>query len=879
MSKFIYHFKPGFADGGKELKKILGNKGVGLAEMSKLGIAVPPGFTISAQVPQSFSLNDETLPVELKKLVYNALDTLGKNLSLGFGDKKNPLLLSVRSGASVSMPGMMETILNLGLNDETVKGFAAVTGDLFFAYDCYRRFIEMYSHVVLGIEKNIFQNLFDNHKQLYGLDKEKDLQALIKSYYELIESNTGEKFSQDLYVQLEKAVLAVFSSWDTDRAVKYREIYSIGDKAGTAVNIQSMVFGNKGEKSATGVVFTRNPSTGDKQIFGEFLPNAQGEDIVAGTITPLPINTVEDNSYLAADEKPLELLMPSVYKELKNILGKLEEYYKDMQDVEFTIDDGKVWILQTRSGKRTIDAAVKIAIDMLSEGLISEKEVLARINPDHLDKILHTSIDATVKKELFSKGLPASPGATSGRVVFSSERSQVMAAKYKVILVRNETSPEDIGGIDSAAGILTARGGMTSHAAVVARGMGKPCITGAAAVSIDEDAGVMQVNNIKIKEGDHITINGASGEIFIGEIATVEAKVTDHFQKLTNISEKHANLSVRANAETVKDAVQAKSFGCMGIGLCRTEHMFFQKDRIKTFRKMVLAAGTEQQKTVLAELKDYQEQDFYDLFKIMLGEPVTIRLLDPPLHEFLPAADSGEIEYFADAMKISVKDIKERIGMLLEVNPMLGHRGARLAVTFPEIYSMQVEAIFRAACKLKKEGINVVPEIMVPLVMNATEFQYVKALILKTADELFEEIGDKLDFLIGSMVELPAAVMNITDIAKAADFISFGTNDLTQTCLGISRDDSGKFLKDYTNHEIFLKDPFVTIEKSVKNLVSMAVQQARAVKPDIKIGICGEHAGDPESIEFFVDHKFDYISCSPFRVPVAKVASARFSNK
>ena len=879
MSKFIYHFKPGFADGGKELKEILGNKGAGLAEMSKLGINVPPGFTISAKAVQSFSLDNGTLPGELKKLVYDALDILGKNINLGFGDKKKPLLLSVRSGARVSMPGMMETILNLGLNDQTVQGLTSMTGNIFFAYDCYRRFIEMYSNVVLGIEKNLFQNLFENHKKVYGLDKEKKIKDLINSYYNLVESHTGEPFSQDLYVQLEKAILAVFSSWYTNRAVKYREIYSIDGNAGTAVNIQSMVFGNKSKKSATGVVFTRNPSTGDKQIFGEFLPNAQGEDIVAGTITPLPINAVKDSSYLVKDEKPLELLMPEVYTDLKNILVKLEKYYKDMQDVEFTIDDGKVWILQTRAGKRTIDAAVKIAIEMFAEGLIGEKEVLARINPNHLDKILHTSIDTSVEKKLFSKGLPASPGATSGKVVFSSERSLKMATKYKVILVRNETSPEDIAGINSADGIITVRGGMTSHAAVVARGMGKPCITGANAVVIDEAAGLMKVNNVQVKEGDYITINGATGEIFLGAIATVKAKVTEHFQKLINISEKHANLSVRANAETVKDAIQAKNFGCLGIGLCRTEHMFFQKERIQSFRKMVLAAGTEQQKPILAVLKNYQQQDFYDLFKIMLGNPVTIRLLDPPLHEFLPAAGSSEIEYFAKSMKISVKDIQDRISMLIEVNPMLGHRGARLAVTFPEIYAMQVEAILRSACKLKKEGASVVPEIMVPLVMNATEFQYIKDLIIKTAREVFQEIGSEVDFLIGSMIELPAAVMNIADIAKVADFISFGTNDLTQSCLGISRDDSGKFLKDYIRHGIFLKDPFVTIEKSVKKLVSMAVYQARKVNPNIKIGICGEHAGDPESIGFFVEQKFDYISCSPFRVPVAKVASARFSYK
>ena len=871
--KLIYCFRTGSAHGRKELQEVLGNKGVGLAEMSKLGIPVPPGFTISALATQKFNFSSGFLPRDFAKILRTSVSDLGSSLGLGFGDREKPLLLSIRSGASISMPGMMETILNLGLNDETVLGLASSSGEAFFAYDCYRRFIEMYSHVVLGIDKTVFSNIFKNYKLKHGGDNEENLRELIQIYYDLVQSHTGEKFCQNLDLQLERAVLAVFNSWNTDRAVKYRQIHSIKSRIGTAVNVQSMVFGNKGYKSATGVVFTRNPSTGQNKIFGEFLLNAQGEDVVAGLVTPRSIN----DAVGVKDHKPLELLMPQIYSELKAILHKLELYYRDMQDVEFTIEDNKLWILQTRSGKRTIDAAVKIAIDMFKEGLIGEDEVLKRIDPNLFDKILHTSIDSSTRKESIGKGLPASPGATSGRVVFSSECSQIIAAKHRVILVRNETSPDDIGGINSATGILTARGGMTSHAAVVARGMGKPCVTGVDGLCIDESAESMQINGIKIKKGEHITINGSTGEIFLGDVPTVESKVTDHFNELLNIAQKNGKISVRANAETVKDALTAKNFGASGIGLCRTEHMFFQKDRIKSFRKMVLSVTKEEKKSILNTLQKHQQKDFYNLFKTMLGMPVTIRLLDPPLHEFLPTIENSEIEYFAESMQTNVQNIKDRINVLTEVNPMLGHRGARLAITSPEIYSMQVEAILHATWKLKCEGTNIIPEIMIPLIMNVAELRYIKGIVKTAYEKFFKKINTRIDFLFGSMIELPSAVINISSVAQEVDFISFGTNDLTQTCLGISRDDSAKFLKQYTDKGIFTSDPFVSIEETVKILIQTAATKARVANPKIKIGVCGEHAGDPESIKFFLKEGLDYISCSPFRVPVAQVAAARFS--
>ncbi|WPX96465.1 pyruvate, phosphate dikinase [Candidatus Bandiella euplotis] len=879
--KYVYNFGA-VTEGDDSVRHVLGNKGAGLAQMCKIQIPVPPGFTISTEACNEYAQNSNSLPNHVKSQVKSALELLETETRLKLGDANTPLLVSVRSGAQISMPGMMETILNLGLNDITVEGLARSTNNPKFAYDCYRRYIEMYSHVVLKIDKIKFENTFHNRKNLLDIKEDCDLSVddikmVISEYKDIVKVASGKSFPQDIEEQLWMAIAAVFQSWNTPRAVKYREIYGITDNLGTAVNVQTMVFGNKGNNSATGVTFTRNPSTGEKEIFGEFLINAQGEDIVSGVKTPNPINISSKEPDLN-NVPSMEELMPQAYGELKNILQKLERHYNDMQDVEFTVEEGKCWILQTRSGKRTATAAIRIAIDMLNEGILNKNQVLNSIEPNLVEKILHPNLDPKALKTLLTKGLPASPGAASGKIALSSERAETMARNDNVILVRNETSPEDIGGIDASSGVLTGRGGMTSHAAVVARGMGKPCITGASEILVNTKTNTLKINDAVLSEGDYITINGATGEVFLGSVATIQPKLDGYFKDLVTIAESVALLKVMANAETIKDAQTAKSFGAEGIGLCRTEHMFFQTDRINIFRKMILSNNKSSRISILNELLPFQQDDFYQLFKIMDGLPVTIRLLDPPLHEFLPDGEQ-ELLHISKSMSISLQNVQDSANMLKEVNPMLGHRGCRLAITYPEIYQMQVKAILKAAYDVKHEGINVIPEIMVPLVMNGIEFLKMKKLIIDTAEELEKELGVKIDYKIGSMIELPAAAINAGEIAKEADFISFGTNDLTQTVLGISRDDAGKFLREYMDKDIFKKDPFSSIDqKTVGKLLTMAVLESRKSNPKIKIGICGEHAGDPNSIEFFDSIKVDYVSCSPFRIPVAKVAVGKYGS-
>ncbi len=882
--KYIFSFGNNKAEGGSHLKGILGNKGAGLAEMSKMKIPVPPGFTISSKICKEFTNNSNQLPESLKELVLSAMTQLENAIGLKFGDENNPLLISVRSGAQISMPGMMETILNLGLNDATVKGLAKITKNPRFAYDSYRRYIEMYSNVVLGLDKSKFEAILHNKKALLGIKKdqnltEENLKDVIDEYKNLVKNILHKDFPQNITDQLWSAISAVFRSWNVPRAIKYRSMNNIPNDVGTAVNIQAMVFGNKGEDCATGVTFTRNPSTGENEIFGEYIINAQGEDIVSGVITPSPIN-IKSKEQCFEDEKSLEELMPKAYQELKTILHKLELHYKDMQDVEFTIENGKCWILQTRSGKRTAQATIKIAVDMMQEGILTKQQALDSIEPEIVEKVLHPSIDPRATKILLSKGLPASPGAAFGKIALSSSKAEIMARHGEVILVRNETNPEDIGGIGASSGILTARGGMTSHAAVVARGMGKPCVTGAFEVMVDNEKGTVEINNTTLKEGELITINGSSGEIFLGKVGTIQTKLDKSFENLIEIAEEFALLKVMANAETIKDAKVAKSFNACGIGLCRTEHMFFQEDRINIFREMILSQNLEERSKILNQLLFYQEEDFYQLFKIMSGLQVTIRLLDPPLHEFFPQNDEDELGHMSQLMSLNLKDIKNRVNSLKEANPMLGHRGCRLAITYPEIYQMQVKAILRATHRCIKEGIVTIPEIMVPLVMNKAEFMILKNLIIDTANTLEKELNTKFEYKLGSMIELPAAVINAGEIASEANFISFGTNDLTQTCLGISRDDAGKFLRTYIEKGIFFEDPFASIhEQTVGELLKMAVISSRKHNPAIKIGICGEHAGDPASIKFFNKLKIDYISCSPFRIPIAKVSAGKYNTK
>lgn len=868
--KLVYSFGDGSAEGKADMKNLLGGKGANLAEMCSLGLPVPPGFTITTEVCGAYYANNKNLPDALNAQVEDALAQVEKKVGAKFGDGTNPLLVSVRSGARASMPGMMDTVLNLGLNDTTVKALAKKTGNERFAYDSYRRFIQMYCDVVLELDHYHFEEMLEQRKNDRNvmLDTEltaEDLKELVAQYKEKVEEELGRPFPESVHEQLWGAIMAVFNSWMNPRACTYRKLHDIPESWGTAVTVQSMVFGNMGDDCATGVAFTRNPSTGECAYYGEFLVNAQGEDVVAGIRTPQPLSEMPG-------------VMPEVYKQLTAVFDKLEAHYRDMQDIEFTIQNKKLWMLQTRGGKRTAAAAVKIAVDMVKEKLIDRKTALKRIDPLSLDQLLHPTLDPKAKKTVLARGLPASPGAASGKVVFTAEDAERMALdhKEKVILVRVETSPEDIHGMHAAQGILTARGGMTSHAAVVARGMGKPCVSGAGELRIDYKIKTLQVLGHTIKEGDIITINGGSGEVMLGEIPTVQPQLSGDFETLMQWADETRKLKVRTNAETPLDASVARKFGAEGIGLCRTEHMFFDSERIIAMREMIVAKDTEGRKAALAKLLPMQRNDFVELFRIMSGLPVTIRLLDPPLHEFLPHTDE-DIKQVAKAAGVSIDAVRHRAHELKEQNPMLGHRGCRLGITYPEIYEMQATAIFEAAAAIMKEKKEtVVPEIMVPLVMMPKELEILKALIDKVAADVMRKCGTKLSYHVGTMIELPRAALRAGDIASQAEFFSFGTNDLTQTTLGISRDDSASFIEIYKQRGIVEQDPFVSLDVTgVGELIEVAVERGRKVRANLKIGICGEHGGDPASIAFCHKTGLDYISCSPYRVPVARLAAAQ----
>jgi pyruvate,orthophosphate dikinase len=881
LNNLIFSFKDKKIQKIKNPKNILGGKGANLAEMGRLGLPVPPGFIISTEVCDLFYKNKKKLPTQLIKKINVELKNIEKLTGKKFGDLKNPLLVSVRSGARISMPGMMDTILNLGLNDKTVKALGKKTSNKRFAKDSYRRFIQMYSNVVLNIEGHLFEDMIDNQKLNKGvlldteLDEE-DWDELIGRFKDVVKKKTKKDFPQNVQDQLIGAISAVFLSWESQRAKTYRKLNQIPDHWGTAVNVQSMVFGNMGNDCSTGVVFTRNPSTGEKNFFGEYLINAQGEDVVAGTRTPQHI-TVRAKKASGAKELSMEETMPNVYRDLKNTLFKLEKHYKDMQDVEFTVENKKLWILQTRSGKRTAEAAIKIAVDMTKEKLISKKEALLRIDPNSLDTLLHPTLDKTVEKKIIAKGLPASPGAASGKVVFTAEEAERLNGMMQnTILVRVETSPEDIHGMHAAKGILTARGGMTSHAAVVARGMGRPCVSGSSEITIDYKAKQFRAGNVTVKEGETITIDGTSGEVILGTVPTVQPKISGYFSTVMSWSDQFRKLNIRTNAETEKDSKVAREFGAEGIGLCRTEHMFFDQERILSVREMILSKSKEDRNKALAKLLPHQKNDFKKIFKIMNGLPVTIRLLDPPLHEFLPKTDK-EIEEVANSLGMDHKEIKDRTEELHEQNPMLGHRGCRLGISFPEIYEMQCEAIFEALVECKKEKTkSAIAEIMIPLISTDIELKILRALVDRTAKKIEAKHKTKLDYIIGTMIELPRAALQASEISKFADFFSFGTNDLTQTTFGISRDDSGKFLNDYINNKIFEVDPFVSLDQNgVGELIKIASSKGRQNNKNLKLGICGEHGGDPKSIEFCSKVGLNYVSCSPFRVPIARLTAAQ----
>lgn len=876
--KFVYFFAAGESEGNAGMKNILGGKGANLAEMTALGLPVPPGFTISTEICTHFNENGGNLPEWVRPKVKEAMSRVEAKIGKKFGDVKNPLLFSVRSGARASMPGMMDTILNLGLNDQTVEGLAESSKNPRFAWDSYRRFIQMYSDVVMGMNSSLLEVTLEDMKEEkhYKLDTEltvDDLKKLVKKFKELVHQMTGRSFPTDPWDQLWGAVSAVFSSWNTPRAITYRELHNIPASWGTAVNVQSMVFGNMGDDSATGVAFTRDPSTGDKDFFGEYLVNAQGEDVVAGIRTPQPITKL---AAAKTQFKSLEEVMPVAYLQLVEIYKKLETHYRDMQDIEFTIEKGTLWMLQTRNGKRTAKAALKIACDMLDEKLISEDEAILRIEPHSLDQLLHPTIDPKAPKTQLAKGLPASPGGVHGQIVFTSEEAVEWKEKgKKVILVRIETSPEDIAGMVAAQGILTTRGGMTSHAAVVARGMGKCCVAGCGDIEVDYRNETMKVKGYVLKKGDILTLDGSTGEVFLGEVKTIEPSLDKYFERIMKVADLKRKLKVRTNADTPKDAATAKSFGAEGIGLCRTEHMFFGADRIDAVREMIIADNRVDREKALSKLLPMQRSDFYELFKIMEGYPVTIRLLDPPLHEFVPHTDKDTQE-LASRIGMDFEKLKNKIKNLHEFNPMLGHRGCRLAVTYPEIYQMQVRAIAEAACDLIKEGKKLTPEIMIPLVGVDKELEMLRDLTIVEVQKVQQERSIKFEYTVGTMIELPRAAVTADAIAEYADFFSFGTNDLTQTTLGLSRDDAGRFLGSYVSQGIFEKDPFVSIDKvGVGALVKMGVDLGRRAKPDLKTGVCGEHGGDPDSIEFFHHVGLDYVSCSPYRVPIARLAAAR----
>jgi len=883
-AKYVYSFGDGFAEGKVDMKNLLGGKGANLAEMCALGLPVPPGFTITTEVCIAYYAGGKKLPEGLKNEVKNALAAIEKTVGASFGDTKNPLLVSVRSGARASMPGMMDTVLNLGLNDQTVEALAAKTGNPRFAYDSYRRFIQMYSDVVLGIDHYHFEELleakkYDGNSGSMCLDTDLDDHVLLKltqEYKEKVEKELGKPFPQSVEEQLWGAIQAVFDSWMNARAITYRRLHDIPESWGTAVNVQSMVFGNMGDDCATGVAFTRNPSTGEKAFYGEFLVNAQGEDVVAGIRTPQPL-TIKGKETSGGDLPSMEEVMPDVFSELVKIYQKLETHYRDMQDIEFTVQNRKLWMLQTRNGKRTAAASVKIAVDMVAEKLISKEQAIERVDPLALDQLLHPTLDPNARKTVLARGLPASPGAAAGIVVFSAEEAERRAHhKEKVILVRIETSPEDIHGMHAAQGILTARGGMTSHAAVVARGMGKPCVSGAGDIKIEYASKTFKAGGQTIKEGDFITINGSKGEVFQGVVATIQPQLSGDFSKLMSWADELRTLQIRTNAETPLDATTARKFGAEGIGLCRTEHMFFDTDRIIAMREMIVSETVEKRKTALAKLLPMQRKDFAEIFRIMTGLPVTIRLLDPPLHEFLPNSEA-EIKEVANASGVTVEYVKSRAHLLHETNPMLGHRGCRLGITYPEIYEMQARAIFEAASEVAKDTKEkVIPEIMIPLVMNPKELEMLKAVIDDTAAAVARETGIKLEYLVGTMIELPRAALCAHEIAAHAEFFSFGTNDLTQTTLGLSRDDAASFIEIYKQKNVLESDPFVTLDQDgVGELIQIAVERGRKARSDIKLGICGEHGGDPASIAFCQKLGLNYVSCSPYRVPIARLAAAQ----
>ncbi len=863
MQKYLFHFE----EGNKDMRNLLGGKGAGLAQMTSLGLNVPPGFTITTEYCNQYLAYKKHDPSFLQT-VKEAVAVVEKKIGKTFGDRENPLLFSVRSGARASMPGMMDTVLNLGLNDLTVKALSGKTNNERFAYDAYRRFLNMYGNVVLGIDHHHFEEKFSEYKKSKGYTTDlemnvEDLKALVEIYKVVVKAKLGKNFPSDPWEQLLGAIKAVFESWNNKRAITYRKINKIPDEWGTAVNVQSMVFGNRGLTSGTGVAFTRNPSTGEKGYFGEFLMNAQGEDVVAGIRTPQPIAELEKE-------------MPKMYSELTGIFQKLEKHYQDMQDIEFTIEEGKLFILQTRGGKRTGQAAIRIAVEMVEESLIDQKTALLRVDPYSLDSILHPHLDPKANKVVLTKGLPASPGAASGKVVFTAEEA-VEAHKNgeKVILVRHETSPEDIAGMHSAQGILTSTGGMTSHAAVVARGMGKCCISGASDVKIHYEQEFFEVAGRSIKKGDVLTLSGSTGEVILGEVKTIPPPLDQDFETIMKWADSTRKIHIRTNAETPLDTKNARKFGAEGIGLCRTEHMFFNAERILHVREMILAENVEKRIIAIEKLLPFQKNDFKEIFELMDGYPVTIRLLDPPLHEFLPQGEE-EIAQVSQELKVSPDQLKVKIRSLHEMNPMLGHRGCRLGITYPELTVMQIKAIIGAAIEVKKSGKTVIPEIMIPLVGLAAELIYLEKIIRKFADQLIAESGLDLTYKLGTMIELPRACVVADRIAETAEFFSFGTNDLTQMTFGYSRDDAGKFLGDYQELGLLKDDPFAVLDQEgVGGLMRMAVEKAKKVRPDIKLGICGEHGGDPKSIEFCISLGFDYVSCSPFRVPIARLAAAQ----
>ncbi|NLK97417.1 MAG: pyruvate, phosphate dikinase [Epulopiscium sp.] len=865
--KFVYMF----SEGDASMREILGGKGANLAEMTKLGLPIPQGFTVSTEACNEYYENGQKISDEIVKQIEESLAKLEEISGKKFGDIENPLLVSVRSGARASMPGMMDTILNLGLTDQAVEGFAKATDNPRFAYDSYRRFIQMFSDVVMGIPKSKFERVLDEIKEEKGVEYDTELTAddmknVVAQFKELYKQEKGEDFPQDPKKQLMEAVTAVFRSWNNPRAIVYRRMNDIPSSWGTAVNVQMMVFGNMGETSGTGVAFTRNPATGEKAIYGEYLINAQGEDVVAGIRTPKPIKTLEED-------------MPEVYQQFMDIAHKLENHYRDMQDMEFTIENKKLYFLQTRNGKRTAAAALKIAVDLVEEGLITEEEALLKVDPKQLDQLLHPAFDAKALKAAkpIGRGLPASPGAAAGRVYFTADDAKAAKeAGERVILVRLETSPEDIEGMVAAQGILTARGGMTSHAAVVARGMGTCCVSGLGEIKINEEEKYFTLGGQTFHEGDYISLDGSTGNVYGEDIPTVEPEISGDFAKFMGWADKVRKLQVRTNADTPKDARVAVEFGAEGIGLTRTEHMFFEEDRIPKVRKMILAKTEEERRKALEALLPLQREDFIGIYEAMEGRPVTVRLLDPPLHEFLPQADE-DIKALAQDMGVTFEELKATVESLHELNPMMGHRGCRLAVSYPEIAEMQARAIIEAAVQVKKDkGYDIVPEIMIPLVGDVKELAYVKSVVVKTADEIIKEAGIELTYKVGTMIEIPRAAVTADEIAKEAEFFSFGTNDLTQMTFGFSRDDAGKFLDDYYSKQIYESDPFAKLDQTgVGALIEMAAQKGRSTRPDIKLGICGEHGGDPSSIEFCHKLGLNYVSCSPFRVPIARLAAAQ----